>query len=67
MQENGVTRATLYHNNPNGTCGNCDYYLPTYLQEGSVLNVVPPENAAAPTPRWIDVPKTYTGNSNSPY
>jgi hypothetical protein len=67
MKENGVTKATIYHNNPSGTCGNCDYYLPTYLQEGSQLTVVPPENAVPPTPRWIDVPKTYVGNSKSPY
>jgi SCP1.201-like deaminase len=67
MAKNGVTKATFYHNNPNGTCGNCDYYLPTYLQEGSALKVVPPENAVAPTPRWIDDPKTYTGNNKSAY
>jgi uncharacterized Zn-binding protein involved in type VI secretion len=67
MKENGVTQATLYHNNPKGTCGNCDYYLPTFLDQNSTMTVVPPENAVAPTPRWVDVPKTYTGNSNSPY
>ena len=67
MQQDNITEATVFHNNPKGTCGNCDYYLPTYLQEGSALTVVPPENAVAPTPRWIDVPKTYTGNGKSPY
>jgi hypothetical protein len=67
MADNGVTKATIYHNNPKGTCPNCDYYVPTYLQEGSHLTVVPPENAVAPTPRWVTVPKTYVGNANSPY
>ena len=67
MGQNNVTEATMYHNSPNGTCGNCDYYLPTFLQNGSSLKVVPPTNAVAPTPRWIDVPKTYVGNANSQF
>ena len=67
MKDNGVTNATVYHNNPRGTCGNCDYYVPTFLEENSVLKVVPPANAVPPTSRWIAVPKIYVGNSKSPY
>jgi hypothetical protein len=67
MAEHGVTDATLYHNHPNGTCPNCDAYLPTYLQEGSTLRVVPPRNARARTRRWVTGPKSYTGNSGSPF
>jgi Double-stranded DNA deaminase toxin A len=67
MKDNGVKSATVYHNNPRGTCGNCDYYVPTFLEESSVLTVVPPANAVPPTARWIAVPKTYVGNSKSPY
>jgi hypothetical protein len=67
MAEDGITEATVYHNNPKGTCPNCDNYVSTYLQEGSELTVVPPENAVAPKRNWIDVPKTYVGNSKSPY
>ena len=67
MGQNNVTRASVFHNNPNGTCGNCDYYLPTFLNQNSVLDVIPPANAVAPTPRWIIAPKSYTGNSRSAY
>jgi hypothetical protein len=67
MQEEGITDAVLYHDNINGTCPNCDRYLPTYLEEGSTLTVVPPEDATPKTPRWQAAPKTYTGNDKSPY
>jgi RHS repeat-associated protein len=67
MKENGVTEATVYHNHPGGTCPNCNRYLPTFLEEGSTMTVVPPENALPKTPSWVGVPKTYTGNSGSPY
>ena len=67
MEENGVTGATLYHNNPSGTCPNCDRYLPTFLQQNSSLTVVSPANAQPRTPLWNTAPTTYTGNSKSPY
>jgi hypothetical protein len=67
MRDNGVTDAIVYHNNPKGTCGNCDYFLPTFLEQNSTLRVIPPKNAVAPSSRWISIPKTYTGNSRSPY
>ncbi|HEX9063141.1 MAG TPA: DddA-like double-stranded DNA deaminase toxin, partial [Clostridia bacterium] len=67
MNENGILEADIYHNNPNGTCPNCDRYLPTYLNEGSKLTVYPPENAVPKTPNWKAEPKTYTGNNKSPY
>jgi RHS repeat-associated protein len=67
MAKHNVTRATVYHNNPSGTCPNCNNYLPTFLEEASVMEVVPPPNAIPRTPRWIAEPRTYTGNSRSPY
>jgi hypothetical protein len=66
MSENGIVEGTVYHNNPKGTCGNCDRYTPTYLDEGSVLRVIPPSNAVAPKPSWKATPTIYKGNSNRP-
>jgi hypothetical protein len=66
MRENEVTEGTVYHNNTDGTCPYCDKMLPTLLDENSTLTVVPPENAVAPKPSWVDRPKTYEGNANQP-
>ena len=63
MMQNRVTDAFLWHNHPSGTCGNCDYFLPSFLQEGSTMTVIPPSDAVPRTPRWVGVPKTYTGNA----
>jgi hypothetical protein len=62
MRENGVKSGTVYHNNTDGTCPYCDKMLPTLLEEGSTLKVVPPEGSTAPKPSWVDTTKTYTGN-----
>jgi len=67
MGRRGISEANVFHNNPKGTCGNCDYYIPTFLRPGSTMHVSPPSGSVAPTPRWIPVPKTYNGNSGSPY
>lgn len=66
MRENGISEATVYHNNPNGTCGFCDRQVPALLPEGAKLTVVPPSNSVANNARAIPVPKTYTGNSTIP-
>ena len=66
MRENGITNGKVFHNNTNGTCPYCNTMLPTLLKEGSILEVVPPKNAIAPKPSWIDVPKTFIGNINIP-
>lgn len=41
MSEIGAMEATLYVDHPEGTCPNCDRYLPTFLDNGSRLSVVP--------------------------
>ncbi|MDR0459807.1 MAG: hypothetical protein LBG68_05045 [Coriobacteriales bacterium] len=66
MGENGITDATLYTNNTNGTCGFCDKMLSTLLPEGSQMTVVPPTNAVANNASAVAVPKTYVGNSAIP-
>ena len=66
MRENEISEATVYHNNPHGTCGFCDRQVPALLPEGAKLTVVPPSNSVANNARAIPVPKTYTGNSTIP-
>lgn len=66
MRENGITSGTIYYNNTDGTCPYCDKMLSTLLEEGSVLEVIPPINAKAPKPSWVDKPKTYIGNNKVP-
>ena len=66
IRETDSTGGTVYHNNPNGTCNYCHNMTSTLLPEGATLEVVPPANAVAPTPRWHDQPTTYTGNANDP-
>jgi len=66
MRDNNIKEAIIYHNNTDGTCPYCNTMLATLLEEGSVLEVIPPENAKAPKPSWVDKPKTYTGNSSIP-
>lgn len=44
MRENGINNGTVFHNNTYGTCPYCDKMLPTLLEEGSTLMVVPPAN-----------------------
>ncbi len=66
MRENNIKKGTVYHNNTDGTCPYCDKMLPTLLEEGSVLEVVPPKGSVAPKPSWVDKPKTYTGNDKIP-
>ena len=66
MRENGISNGTVYHNNTDGTCPYCDKMLPTLLEEGSSLTVVPPSNANAPKPGWVDTIKQYIGNDKTP-
>ena len=66
MRENGIKEATIFHNNPNGTCGFCDRQISALLPEGAKLNVVPPTNAVANNNMAIPVPRTYIGNSTIP-
>ena len=66
MLENGINNGTVFHNNTDGTCPYCDKMLPTLLEEGSRLTVVPPANANAPKPSWVDTVKTYIGNDKIP-
>ena len=66
MRENGINNGTVFHNNTDGTCPYCDKMLPTLLEEGSTLMVVPPANASAPKPSWVDTVKTYIGNDKIP-
>lgn len=66
MRENGINNGTVFHNNTDGTCPYCDKMLPTLLEEGSTLTVVPPTNASAPKPSWVDTVKTYIGNDKIP-
>ncbi len=64
MRENGINEATVFHNNPNGTCGFCDRQVPALLPKGAKLTVVPPSNSVANNVRAIPVPKTYIGNKS---
>lgn len=66
MRENGVNKATVFHNNTDGICPYCDKMLPTLLEEGASLKVVPPSNASAPKPSWVDTVKVYIGNDKMP-
>lgn len=66
MRENGISSGIVYHNNTDGTCPYCDKMLSTLLEEGSSLTVVPPSNAVAPKPSWIDKVKKYIGNEKMP-
>ena len=66
MRENNINKGTVFHNNTDGTCPYCDKMLPTLLEEGSSLTVVPPNNASAPKPSWVDNVKTYTRNARVP-
>ena len=66
MRENNINKGTVFHNNTDGTCPYCDKMLPTLLEEGSSLTVIPPENASAPKPSWVDTVKTYIGNDKTP-
>jgi hypothetical protein len=54
MQQNGVSNATVYINNP-VICDSCMNYLPRMLAPGSQLTVVAPDGTAV----------TFTGGSNS--
>lgn len=40
--------------------------LSVLLEEGSTLTVIPPSNARAPKPGWVDTIKTYIGNDKVP-
>ena len=66
MNDNGISKATLYHNNVNGTCGFCNNMTSTFLPEGSTLTVVPPANAVPNNSRAVAITKTYVGNSKEP-
>jgi len=66
LRKNSSSGGTVYHNNPQGTCWLCNSNLSTLLPEGVPLTVIPPSNALKPSRFWIDVPKTYTGNSAHP-
>ncbi len=66
MREKGISRGVIYHNNTDGTCPYCDKMLSTLLEEGSVLEVIPPANSKAPKPSWVDKRKTYIGNDKIP-
>jgi hypothetical protein len=67
MRNNNVKEALYYHNNPNGICGGCDNFIPSYLAEGSVLHVVSPPNAVPKNASWTAYPKTYRGNALDPF
>ena len=66
MRENGINNGTVFHNNTDRTCPYCDKMLPTLLEEGSTLTVVPLANARAPKLSWVDTVKTYIGNDKIP-
>ncbi len=66
MRENGINEATIFHNNPNGTCGFCDRQVSALLPEGAKLTVVPPNNAVANNAKAVPIPKVYTGNATIP-
>ena len=66
MNNNGISNATLYHNNTNGTCGWCNNMTATFLPEGATLTVIPPTNAVPNNSRAVAIPKTYVGNNKKP-
>jgi hypothetical protein len=66
LEQLGQTEGDVFHNHPFGTCRNCDYYTPHFLQEGSKLNVYPLENCT-PKESWNPNPTQYIGRPESPY
>ena len=66
IRQTGSSGGTVYHNNPNGTCGFCNGQIETLLPEGAQLQVVPPANAVANNPWARANPTTYTGNASTP-
>lgn len=66
MRAEGTNEAELYVNHPNGTCGMCHSNTPTLLEEGSVIRVIPPDDAT-PKRYWHHTPTTRVGNSRSPF
>jgi hypothetical protein len=66
MRDHDSSGGIVFHNNPDGTCRICNTNLPTLLPEGARLWIVPPADAVAPNEYWIDIPKSYTGNSARP-
>lgn len=62
----GSAGGTVHHNNPHGTCSYCRQQVPTLLPEGATPTVVPPPEAAAPSPWWAAEPVTFVGNAHEP-
>ncbi|MEZ0275987.1 MAG: RHS repeat-associated core domain-containing protein, partial [Roseimicrobium sp.] len=61
------SEGVVYHNNPKGTCGNCNKYTGGFLLPGKSLNVVPPPNAVAPKPSYNVNPKVHRNTGKSAY
>jgi RHS repeat-associated protein len=66
MRADGSKEGIVFHNNSNGTCGQCDAQLPTFVPSGSMLRSVPPPNAKANNSRAVAIPKDYPGNELDP-
>lgn len=66
MRENGITEADMFINHPYGMCGMCNSNLPSLLEEGSVMHVMPPSDATS-IPRWFAEPLDRMGNAVSPF
>lgn len=59
--------ATAFHNNPEGTCPNCDRLTGGFLKPGKRLLVVPPSNAVPRTRLWNTNPKWHENTGKSAY
>ena len=65
MREQGVSKAELLIDNPNGICGYCTSQVPTLLPEGAELTVRTPLGTVPPSSRWFNG-RTFLGNAADP-
>jgi len=65
MREQGVSRAELLMDNPNGICGYCTSQVPTLLSSGAELTVRTPLGTVPPSSRWFNG-RTFLGNAADP-
>jgi hypothetical protein len=65
MRQQGVSRAELFIDNPNGICGYCSAQVPTLLSEGAELIVRTPLGTVPPSSRWFNG-RAFIGNAADP-
>jgi hypothetical protein len=71
MEVQNIPQGVFFHNHPNGTCSGCLRWLHAFLQEGSILTVVPlststPHPTAQAGHLRSQVPTRHVGSSDTP-